>query len=54
MLTLKADMLKLMTTMFKKDPREVGFFKKALKFEMDETNFVDTVDEQFDYEIMCR
>merc|ERR1712088_651691 len=44
MLCLKADMLKLMVTIF----------KKALKFEMDETSFVDTVNEQFEYEILCR
>merc|ERR1712222_266020 len=30
------------------------FFKKALKFELDETSFVDTVNEQFEYEILCR
>jgi len=54
MLCLKADMLKLMVTIFKKDPVEVDFFKKALKFEVDETSFVDTVHEQFEYEILCR
>ena len=54
MLCLKADMLKLMATIFKKDKAEVEFFKKALKFEMDETSFVDTVHEQFAYEILSR
>merc|ERR1719431_1903862 len=54
MLTLKADMLKLMATIFKKDKREVAFFKEALKFEVDETSFVDTVHEQFEYEILSR
>jgi len=54
MLCLKADMLKLMATIFKKDVPQAEFFKKALKFEMDETSFVDTVNEQFEYEILCR
>jgi len=54
MLCLKADMLKLMVTIFKKDLPQAEFFKKALKFEMDETSFVDTVNEQFEYEILCR
>eukprot|EP00092_Neocalanus_flemingeri_P018538 GFUD01020074.1.p1 GENE.GFUD01020074.1~~GFUD01020074.1.p1 ORF type:complete len:263 (+),score=75.53 GFUD01020074.1:139-927(+) len=54
MLMIKSDMLKLMCTIFKKDKPEVEFFKKALKFEQDETSFVDTVHEQFEYEIICR
>ena len=54
MLCLKADMLKLMATIFKKDQPQAEFFKKALKFELDETSFVDTVNEQFEYEILCR
>ena len=54
MLCLKADMLKLMTTIFREDPRQAGFFKKALKFETDETSLEDTVDQQFAYEILCR
>jgi len=54
MLCLKADMLKLMATIFKKESRQAKFFKDALKFEMDETSFVDTVHEQFEYEILCR
>lgn len=54
MLMIKADMLKLMCTIFKKDKPEVEFFKKALKFEQDETSFVDTVHEQFEYEILSR
>ena len=54
MLCLKADMLKLMATIFKKDVPQAEFFKKALKFEIDETSFVDTVNEQFEYEILCR
>jgi len=54
MLMIKADMLKLMCTIFKKDKPESEFFKNALKFELDETSFVDTVHEQFEYEILCR
>merc|ERR1712183_1078878 len=54
MLMMKADMLKLMATIFKKDKPEAEFFKKALKFEQDETSFVDTVHEQFEYEILSR
>lgn len=54
MLMLKADMLKIMVTIFKKDPPEVAFFRNALKFETDETSFVDTVHEQFEYEILSR
>merc|ERR1712060_797320 len=47
-------MMKLMVTIFKKDLPQAEFFKKALKFEMGETSFVDTVNEQFEYEILCR
>jgi len=54
MLTIKADMLKLMCTIFKHDKPMVEFFRKALKFEMDETSFIDTAQEQFEYEILCR
>jgi len=54
MLAIKADMLKLMVTIFKKDKPEVDFFKTALKFDMDETSFVDTIHEQFEYEILSR
>lgn len=54
MLMIKADMLKLMCTIFKKDKPTVAFFRTALKFEMDETSFVDTIHEQFEYEILCR
>merc|ERR1712183_454894 len=54
MLMIKADMLKMMCTIFKKDKPEAEFFKKALKFEQDETSFVDTVHEQFEYGIISR
>ena len=54
MLCLKADMLKVMVTIFKKDVPQAEFFKKALKFEKDETGFAHTVNEQFKYEILCR
>jgi len=54
MLAIKNDMLKIMVTIFKKDLPEVAFFRESLKFEMDETSFVDTVHEQFEYEILSR
>merc|ERR1712183_127838 len=54
LLMIKANMLKLMATIFKNDKPEAEFFKKALKFEQDETSFVDTVHEQFEYEILSR
>jgi len=54
MLAIKADMLKLMVTIFKNDKPQVDFFKTALKFSKDETNLGDTSEEQFEYEILCR
>jgi len=48
------DRCRLWCTIFKKDKPEAEFFKKALKFEQDETSFVDTVHEQFEYEILSR
>ena len=51
MLMIKADMLKLMCTIFKNDQPEIEFFKTALKFEMDETNLLE---KQFQYEILSR
>ena len=47
MLMIKADMLKLMCTIFKNDKPQIEFFKAALKFEMDETNLLD---KHFQYE----
>jgi len=47
MLMIKADMLKMMCTIFKKEKPMVEFFRNALKFEMDRTSYADTVPEQF-------
>jgi len=54
LLCMKADMLKLMATIFKNDRPEVAFFKESLKFETDETSPVDDVYETFQYEIVSR
>lgn len=54
LLAIKADMLKIMATIFKNDPPEVAFFKDCLKFETDETSPFDDVYEQFEYEIVSR
>jgi len=54
LLMLKADMLKLMATIFSNDPPEMKFFKDCLKFETDETSPVDDVYETFQYEIVSR
>lgn len=54
MLMIKADMLKIMCTIFFKDTIEVDFFKTALKFEADDTNFIDTTHEQVESEILSR
>merc|ERR1712106_1025775 len=48
-------MMKLLEMLaIKNDLPEVAFFRESLKFEMDETSFVDTVHEQFEYEILSR
>jgi len=54
LLMIKADMLKIMATIFKKDKSNDGLFKKCLKFETDETSPTDDVYEQFEYEIISR
>jgi len=54
LLTIKANMLKIMATVFKHNPSAVDFFKKGLNFSPDETNPVDSVYEQFDYEILSK
>lgn len=51
---MKADMLKIMATIFKHDKSNVAFFKDCLKYQLDETSPVDDVYEQFDYEIISR
>lgn len=54
LLAIKANMLKIMSTIFKNDEPEVDFFKKGLKFETDETSPMDDVYETFQYEIVSR
>jgi len=54
LLALKANMLKIMATIFKEDKPEVAFFKNSLKFETDETSPTDDVYETFQYEIVSR
>jgi len=56
LLMLKANMLKIMATLFKNDEPEVKFFKNCLKFETDETSPVDDdiYHETFEYEIVSR
>ena len=54
MLMIKADMLKIMCTIFFKDTIEVDFFKTSLQFEADGTNFTDTTHEQLESEILSR
>ena len=54
MLAFKADMRKIMLTVFKHNPEARNFFMDCLKFELDETNPVDDVYEQFDYQIVSK
>lgn len=54
MLAFKADMRKIMLTVFKHNDEATAFFKKAMKFELDETNPEDDVYEQFDYQILSK
>ena len=54
MLMIKADMLKIMCTIFKNDISQFEFFVGTLKFEVDETSFMDTVDEQSEFKILSR
>jgi len=54
LLMIKANMLKLMATIFKNDKPELDFFKKCLKFETDETSPMDDLDQTFEYEIVSR
>jgi GNAT superfamily N-acetyltransferase len=55
LLMIKADMIKLMVTIFKNDTPEVQFFKHCLKFETDETSPIDDAyDEAYEYEILSR
>ena len=54
MLAFKADMRKIMLTILKNNTSSQSFFKKHMKFEIDETCPIDDVYEQFDYEILSK
>merc|ERR1711936_872447 len=54
LMMMKADLLKIMLTVFKHNDVASKFFKEVLKYEIDETCPYDTVYEQFDYEILSR
>jgi len=54
LLMIKAGLLKVMLTVFKHNPKAVAFFKEGLKYELDETCPMDSLQEQFDYEILSR
>ena len=54
LLAFKADMRKIMLTVFKHNPDGQKFFKTYMKFEIDETCPIDDVYEQFDYEILSK
>jgi len=53
-MAFKADMRKIMVTIFKHNPGAQKFFKEALKYEIDETCPVDDVYEQYDYQILSK
>ena len=59
-LGFKADMRKIMLTAFKHNHDASKFFKKMMKYEIDETNPVNHVDEmaagikEYDYEILSK
>jgi len=54
LLAFKADMRKIMLTVFKHNPGAKKFFGEALGYETDETSPVDDMVEQFDYDILSR
>jgi len=54
LLAFKAEMRKIMLTVFKHNPSAVAFFQGALGFAVDETSPEDDVYEQFDYQILSR
>jgi len=54
LLMLKAEMVKIMLTVFKHNPDACQFFKKCLRYTVDETSPYNTIHEQFDYEILSR
>ncbi len=58
MLCFKADMRKIMLTVFKHNPEAQKFFRTVMKFETDETNPYDDVYEQvissFEYKVQWK
>merc|ERR1719430_1485408 len=54
LLTIQAGLLKTMLTVFKHNSKASTFFKEGLKYSVDETSPLDTIQEQFDYEILSR
>ncbi|XP_023344829.1 N-alpha-acetyltransferase 40 isoform X2 [Eurytemora carolleeae] len=54
LIMMKADMIKIMLTVFKHNEAATTFFKKSLKYDVDETCPYNTIYEQFDYEILSR
>ncbi len=54
MLAFKADMRKIMLTVFKHNKEAKSFFMDSLKYEVDETCPLDDVYEQFDYAILSK
>jgi len=50
----KNELVKIMLTVFKHNEAATDFFKKCLKYDIDETCPYNTVYEQFDYEILSR
>ena len=54
LMAFKADMRKIMLTVFKHNEGGIKFFKGCMKYEIDETSPVDDLAKQYDYEILSR
>ena len=54
LLAVRADMRKIMVTVFKHNPAAQKFFKEKMKYDLDETCPVDDVYEQYDYQILSK
>lgn len=54
MLAIKADMLKVLVTIFRNDQDQFSFFKNALNFDVDETNFAKSKQWQRQYGNLSR
>ena len=53
-LAIKAEMRKIMVTVYKHNPKASSFFKKTMKYDIDENCPDDNEFEQYDYEILSR